>query len=133
MGQNWELRDKSRESCPSSHVSLLQQQVEKLMPQIAVQQAQAGLLVHGEGGLLMTNRRLVGPLCAQRIVNIHDLQNPWQERDLASAQSVRITRSVDVLMMVTDDGKHQAQRLQRLADIFSGRRMLLHDLPLFGR
>ena len=33
--------------------------------------------------------------------------------------------------MMTDDGEHKAQRLQRLADIFSRHRMLLHDGPLF--
>ena len=36
-----------------------------------------------------------------------------------------------MLVMVTNDGKHQAQRLQRLADGLAGDWVFFHDLPFF--
>src|ERR1039457_1272481 len=40
-----------------------------------------------------------------------------------------IAAAVRVLVMIADDRKHQAQRLQWKANPLAGHRMLLHDLP----
>ena len=48
-----------------------------------------------------------------------------------AAQAVGITAAIRMLMMISDNGKYQAQRFQRAADVFAGDGVLLHDRPFF--
>src|ERR1700677_1049603 len=75
-------------------------------------------------------RGFIRTLCPQRIVNIDHLQNARQEGYLAIAQTVGVAAAVGVLVMMPNDRKHQAQRLQRTANLLARYRMLLHDGPL---
>ena len=87
--------------------------------------------MHGDGRLFMGQRRLVGTRRAERVINIHNLKNSGEKRNFAPQQTVGISAAIEVLMMVADDGQHQAQRSQWAADIFAGDGMALHDLPFF--
>ena len=87
-------------------------------------------LTHGLGRLLVGQRRLVGASRAQRVVYIDDLQDSRKDRDFRANESVGIARTVGVLVVVADDGQHQAQRTQGLANILAGDGMEFHDGPL---
>jgi len=56
-------------------------------------------------------------------------------RQLLGRPIVMLTSAPDhhagMFMMVANNGQNQAQRLQWLADILAGNRMLLHDFPFF--
>ncbi len=65
------------------YAALFQKHAEELIHQFAIQQALAGFLAHGLRGLVMPQRRLVRPRRAQRVIYIHHLQNPRQQRNLA--------------------------------------------------
>ncbi len=78
-------------------------------------------------------RRFVRTRRAERIIDIDDLQNSRKQRNLLAHQSVWISASVPVFMMMSNDRQHESQRTQRLTNGFTDSRMLLHDLPIIGR
>src|SRR5713226_4797583 len=71
------------------------------------------------------------PRASSRMVDIRNLQDSRQQGNLLLMQPVGIASAIRVLVMITDDGKHQAQRLKRPADVLPGDGMLLHHDPLF--
>ena len=67
----------------------------------------------GKCGLVRTSR-------AQGVVDVDDLQDTRENRNVAARQAVGISRTVRVLVMVADDGQYQPQGMQGLANIFPG-------------
>src|SRR5437868_1740794 len=81
----------------------------------------------------MAERRLIGPGGSQRVVYIYYLQHPGQQRDIGSTQTIRIAAAVGMFMVMANDGQHEAQGLQRFANVLARDGMLLHDLPFWQR
>ena len=93
---------------------------EEFVDEFFIPKSGARFFAHRGGGSFVIERGLVGPLGSQCVVHIDDLQDARQQRDFAFLQTVGITGTIRVFMMVADDRQHKPQRLQRLADIFPG-------------
>jgi len=72
-------------------------------------------------------RAAVRTLGGERIVDIRNLQNPCFQRNVLSAQVVRISAAVHFFMVMTNYGKNAAERLQRFANTFACDGMLLNN------
>jgi hypothetical protein len=72
----------------------------------------------------------IGTGADQRVVDIGNLDDSGQERNLISAQAVRVTAAVPTFVAAPDDGQHGLQRLERAADLFAARGMTPHRAPL---
>src|ERR1700690_874340 len=83
---------------------------EELGNQLLVPESAARLGAHSEGSLLVAERRLVGTRRAQRIIDIHDLQNARQQRNVAVTEPIGITTAVRMLVMMAKNRKPQPQR-----------------------
>src|SRR5271157_4863403 len=93
------------------HLTALVEHGEEFSDKIFIPETGLRLLAHGDGGLVMRERRLVRTGSAQRIVNVDHLQNARQEGNVAIFEAVGIAAAVGMLVMVTNDGQDQAQGL----------------------
>ena len=121
--------------CPSRLRRLppLVEHAEELRDQLFIPESASRLVAHGHRRLLVAERWFIRTRRAQRIVNVHHLQNARQKRYLGRPKPIRIAAAVRVLVMMPDDRKHQPQRLQRTANRLASRRMPLHNRPLRRR
>lgn len=101
--------------------------------EVRVPEAAVGFFAHGLGCLFMGKRRFVRTSGAERVVNVDDLQDPWEHWNFHGGQSIGVAGSVRMLVMMTDDRKDEPQGMERLADILPRNGMELHDFPLGGR
>src|SRR5271169_6644752 len=106
----------------SCHLAAFVEHAEELGDQLFVPESALRLGAHGNGGLVVAEGQLIRTCRAQRIIDVHYLQNARQKRYLARPQAIRIAAAVRVLMMMADDWKHQPQRLQRTANGLAGYR-----------
>src|SRR5579863_1224447 len=100
--------------------------------QFHIPETAAGLFLHGLRSLLVGESRLVGTCGAERVVNVDNLQDSREHRNLRGEQPIGIAGAVRVFMMMPDDRKNEPERVQRLADVLSCDGMELHNLPFGG-
>ena len=80
-----------------------------------VETACVRLLHHERHGVIMAERVAIGPPRRQRVVDIDDPDDLRKQRDLVATEAVRISASVDALVVSDDDRPNGTQRLQRRA------------------
>ena len=85
--------------------------------------------LQGDG---MRDRRPVGAVAGQRIVDIGDRDDLRQQRDGRAAQPIRIAAAVQRLVVRTDDRADAIERPQRRADPIANERMRLDQLELLA-
>ena len=81
-----------------------------------------------------TRKRVaVRPIGRHRVVGIGDRNDPRQQRNLVSAQSVRIAMAVDSLVVMADDVGDLLVIVDLAQDLLADLRVLLHLPPLLER
>ena len=67
-------------------------------------------------GLLMRKRLFVRPRGSQRIVDVGDLQDGSQQRDLFAAEFIGVSSAIPAFMMVSDDRQYAGKALHRCSN-----------------
>jgi hypothetical protein len=81
---------------------------------------------NGKGGLVWS-------LGSQGIVYIDNLQDPGGYRNLVPSKAVGISGAIEFFVVVTNDRKHETERLQWGADALANHRMFLDEFPFVRR
>ncbi len=76
---------------------------------------------------------LVWALAGERVINIGDLQNAGQKRNLIASKSVRVPGAIPLLVVVANDRQHRGQRFQMTANLLSTDSVTAHGHPLVLR
>src|ERR1043165_449622 len=94
------------------HLTLTGEHGEEFQNQFSIPQTIMSFVLHSDCRLFVSQSRFIWTRGAERVLNVHHLQNSGQKRNVAPKQPIRISAAIEVLMMVADDRQHEAQRLQ---------------------
>src|SRR5580658_2294840 len=123
------MRDLDRSYC---RILFCKKQL-KLIDQMAVPPSASCFIPHDLNCRFMRKRRAIRTIRDQRIVDIRNLQNARCQWNLFAPESVRISRTVELFVMMPNDGQHMTKRPQWMADSLARGWMLLHNRPLLFR
>src|SRR5215469_719778 len=104
---------------------------EEFPDQYGVEPAQRCFPAKNFQRFLRTERRTIRTVLDERVIHVGNLEDARLERDLFSAQAVRIAASVKAFMMMADHRKDPPKRLQRSTNFFSGHGMLPNHFGFF--
>ena len=116
-----------QEICGTAPYELL-----KLVENMRIPPTFANLLFHGLQRIGDGKGVLIRSLGGQCIVNVDNLQHPGGNGDRFPSQSVRISRSVEFLMMMPDDRKYLAKCLKGLSDALTDNRLFVVQHPFLS-
>ena len=81
----------------------------------------------------MPHPALVGPLRRQSIVDVGDLEDSGEQRNVLAFEPVRISGAIPAFVMVPDDGEYRGQQRDGAADFLALHRVGAHHVPFaFG-
>src|SRR5262249_54542482 len=115
----------------SSRTTLRLEHMEEFAHEFVVPQSMLCLIEHRVASLCLWQCRLIRPGCHQSVVDVNNLEHARKDWDVMALESIRISGTVPILVVVADDRQHFAKRLQRLTDGLAVSRMPLHHIPLF--
>src|SRR5262249_24449935 len=99
--------------------------------QFGIVKALSRLFQHCSFCLPVAERWLVWTGSAEGVIDIDNLQHAGQQRDVVARETVGVSGSIPVFMVMTNDGKHAPERLEGLADGLASHWLLADDLPFF--
>jgi hypothetical protein len=108
-------------------------EVEKRLDEIGASPATRRLFPQHLSCAIEPQRGLVGSLGHQRIEHVHDTDNPCEQRNRVTTQSVRVAASVHAFVMMPNDRAHQSQRAESGAEAVADHCVVLDERSLTRR